>query len=323
MAAAPGRSLIGGVVAVAGEDHAELLGRARDAGAVAGVGRPGWVPPWGGRPRPAGRRRRRRRRRRPRRRRSWGTHGVEAPSGSIDRGVDQPDPGVRIDTEVPWTATQVPGAGRRRRCPRWAGPPRRRPTPSTTCRPSRGPVSPTSAVQEVRRRRTRRPGPVWNRSTVADADPGGEGLGGRPGGPVQGGHVPGVVDVGAELAVGQATAAVRDPGWPGPGSAGSAGATAAGASGVGGDQLVPSPREVWPEPSTTAHSGPVGAGDGGEFTGAVSARRRGGEVGGRRAPGGAVPRRRPPRARWSRRRRPRWSLLRRPGRTRPRCTTPT
>jgi hypothetical protein len=52
------------------------------------------------------------------------------------------------------------------------------------------------------------------------------------------------------------TAASREPGWPLPGSAGLTGSAAAGIKATGVIQLVPSPLETNPEPSTMAQKGP-------------------------------------------------------------------
>ena len=55
---------------------------------------------------------------------------------------------------------------------------------------------------------------------------------------------------------GQDTAAVRDSGWPGPGSVGLAGSAGAPANGAGVDQVVPLPSLTWSDPSTITQVGP-------------------------------------------------------------------
>ena len=55
----------------------------------------------------------------------------------------------------------------------------------------------------------------------------------------------------------QAIDEVREPACPGPGSDGLGGSPGVDAAGDGADQLVPSPRLRWPEPSTMVHDGPV------------------------------------------------------------------
>ena len=52
------------------------------------------------------------------------------------------------------------------------------------------------------------------------------------------------------------TAASREPGWPFPGSVGLIGSAAAAFKGTGVIQLVPSPLDTKPDPSTMAQKGP-------------------------------------------------------------------